>query len=81
MAGAVTVDTVAAVGARVLVYIGLKWHGGFVESIEAASGKRLIVFDDGDLRWVTNSDIRFLNAGIARLSLLNAFERLVLPTA
>ena len=43
-----------------LVYIGLKWHGGFVESIEAASGKRLIVFDDGDLRWVTNSDIQEL---------------------
>ena len=58
LAGAVTVDTVAALGARVAVFMGDKtWYGGFVESIEA-DGNRLIVFDDGDIREVEPSEIQ-----------------------
>ena len=58
LAGAVTVDTVAALGARVAVFMAdIKWYGGFVESIEA-DGNRLIVFDDGDIREVEPSKIQ-----------------------
>ena len=53
------VDGIAAVGKRIMMCFGTqpKWYGGLVERMDGDGG-RLIVFDDGEIRMLTRTQIQ-----------------------